>query len=244
MGKLCLFGDSISKGVVIDALRERYTVTKNCFANILSSGSIDLELTNFSMLGCTVGKGQSMINRHIRAVEASELLVLEYGGNDSDHNWKEIAADPAGEHLPKTPVAEFGRTYRSIIDKLNTMGKRIAMLNLPPIDERKYFDWFSRGLDRTRILRWLGGNVTYIYRFHELYNVAVCNIAAERGVPLIDIRTAFLEKRNYSDFLCDDGIHPDEKGHRLIAEAIARAMPGLETRIFGELTAADPALST
>lgn len=244
MSKLCLFGDSISKGVVIDELRERYTVTKHCFANILSSGSANLELINFSMLGCTVGKGQSMIDRHIRAVEDSELLVLEYGGNDSDHNWKEIAANPAGEHLPKTPVAEFDRIYRGILDKLNAMGKRIAMLNLPPIDERKYFGWFSRGLDRERILRWLGGNVTYIYRFHELYNVAVCNIAAERGVSLIDIRTAFLEKRNYSDFLCDDGIHPNEKGHQLIAEAIAKAIPDLDNRIFGRLTMANPARST
>ena len=31
---------------------------------------------------------------------------------------------------------------------------------------------------------------------------------------------SFLEKKNYSRFLCEDGIHPNEEGHKLIAEAI------------------------
>lgn len=38
-------------------------------------------------------------------------------------------------------------------------------------------------------------------------------------LPLSTI-SSFLEKKNYSRYLCDDGIHPNEKGHKLIAEAI------------------------
>jgi len=232
MSKICLFGDSISKGVVIDEMRDRYTMTKNCFANILSAGAEALDLSNYSMLGCTVGKGQSIIERHIKDVESCEVMVLEYGGNDSDHNWKEIAEDPSGVHFPKTPIAEFERTYRAIIGTLKDMGKNIVMLNLPPIDEHKYFNWFSRGLDRDKLLQWLGGTDEYIYRFHEIYNVKVCNIASEFNIPIIDIRSAFLERRNYSDYLCSDGIHPNDRGHEIIAGVITKAIPGLENMIL------------
>ena len=236
MSKICLFGDSISKGVVIDEIKNRYTMTKNCFANILKMGNTALDVTNFSMLGCTVSKGKSMIDRHISDVRECQVMALEYGGNDSDYNWSEIAEDPQGKHMPKTPIAEFERTYRSIIDELKQMGKKIIMINLPPIDEHKYFDWVSRGLDRDKILQWLGGSDEYIYRWHEIYNVQVCNIASEYNIPIIDIRTAFLERRNYSDYLCSDGIHPNEKGHEIIAEVISRAIPHLEHKVMSGRT--------
>ena len=228
MSRVCLFGDSISKGVIIDEVRDRYAMTKNCFANILSAGETALDVSNFSMLGSTIMKGKSMIERHIKDVQNCEVIVLEYGGNDSDHNWQEISENPAGQHLPKTPIEDFVRFYRGIIDQLNEMGKKIVMLNLPPIDEHKYFDWISRGLSKENILSWLGGSDEFIYRWHEIYNVKVCNIASEYKIPIIDIRSAFLERRNYSDLLCNDGIHPNEKGHEMIAEVIARAIPNLE----------------
>jgi len=233
MSKICLFGDSISKGVVIDEIRNRYTMTKNCFANILKMGNFALDVTNYSMLGCTVSKGKSMIDRHINDVRDCEVMALEYGGNDSDYSWDEIAGDPLGEHLPKTPIASFESTYRAIIDQLKEMGKKIVMINLPPIDEHKYFNWVSRGLDKEKILQWLGGSDEYIYRWHEIYNVQICNIASEYNIPLIDIRSAFLERRNYSDFLCSDGIHPNEKGHEIIAEAISQAIPNLQHKVMG-----------
>ena len=232
MSKVCLFGDSISKGVIIDEMRDRYAMTKNCFANILSAGDTALDLTNYSMLGCTIMKGKSMIERHIKDVQNCEIMVLEYGGNDSDHNWQEISENPSGVHLPKTPIDDFVRSYCGIIDQLNEMGKKIVMLNLPPIDEHKYFNWISRGLSKENILGWLGGSDEFIYRWHEIYNVKVCNIASEYQIPIIDIRSAFLERRNYSDLLCNDGIHPNEKGHEMIAEVIARAIPNLEQAVL------------
>lgn len=60
----------------------------------------------------------------------------------------------------------------------------------------------------------------YITNWHERYNIEVFKIAIENNIPVIDITTSFLEQKNYSDYLCDDGIHPNEKGHELIAEAI------------------------
>lgn len=225
--KICLFGDSISKGVIIDPTLGRYTVTKRSFANILSCTKSYLNISNFSMLGCTIQKGQSLINRHIKDVQNCDLAVLEYGGNDSDHNWAEIAADPDGNHLPKTPVEEFAVDYCNILDGLQSMGKSTVILNLPPIDEHKYFSWFARGLNGDNILKWLGGSERYIFDFHKSYNSKVCEIAAQRSIPMIDIRSAFLAIGDYSSYLCDDGIHPNEKGHKLIADVISEEIPDI-----------------
>lgn len=234
MKNICLFGDSISKGVIIDQVKNRYAMTKKSFANILSSYAGWMNITNYSMLGCTISKGKSLIARHIRDVENCDITVLEYGGNDSDHNWAEIAADPDGAHLPKTPLEDFSRNYREIIEGLRGMGKKIVMLNLPPIDEHKYFTWFSSGLNAGNILKWLGGSERYIYDFHDGYNQAVCRIAAENDIPLIDIRSAFLAQENFSRFLCDDGIHPNEQGHDLIARLIESSLPDLVYKLSGK----------
>lgn len=230
--KICLFGDSISKGVIIDQALGRYTVTKRSFASLISGARSHLDIANFSMLGCTIQKGQSLIRRHIKDVEACDIAVLEYGGNDSDHNWAEIAADPSGSHLPKTPVEEFATDYCQIIDGLQSMGKSLVMLNLPPIDEHKYFNWFAKGLDKDNILKWLGGSERYIFDFHKSYNTRVCEIAADHNIPLIDIRSAFLALGNYSSYLCDDGIHPNEKGHQLIADIISEEIPDIAYSIL------------
>ena len=41
-----------------------------------------------------------------------------------------------------------------------------------------------------------------------------------KDIPIIDITSKILEINNYSNLLCDDRIHPNEKGHKIIAEAI------------------------
>ena len=59
-----------------------------------------------------------------------------------------------------------------------------------------------------------------IYRWHESYNMAVMKMSREKNVPVIDVRSRFLVRRDYRDLLCDDGMHPNEKGHQLILEII------------------------
>ena len=58
------------------------------------------------------------------------------------------------------------------------------------------------------------------YKRNERYNIEIFKLAIANEVPVVDITSIFLEKKNYSQYLCADGIHPNVKGHRLIAEAI------------------------
>lgn len=57
-----------------------------------------------------------------------------------------------------------------------------------------------------------------IYRFQELYSDTVVRIAHETNTMLVDVRSSFLNKRNFSELLCEDGIHPTEQGYNLIKQ--------------------------
>ena len=53
------------------------------------------------------------------------------------------------------------------------------------------------------------------------------------SLPPIDITSKFLEIKNYSNLLCDDGIHPNEKGHKIIAEAIKEHIEKRKIKLIG-----------
>ena len=219
MKNLCVFGDSVAKGVVYDESSNKYAFAKENFVSLFCEDS-DVTYSNYSKFGCTVTKGEKIVSLHPKSIADADFTVLEFGGNDSDFKWDEISNDPETHHDPKTPVSVFIETYKRIIGKVKAAGGKPVMLNLPPLDSKRYFAWISKGLNAANILKWLGGSRHFIYRYHEMYNVQVHRIAALLSVPIIDIRSAFLSESNYSEYLCADGIHPNEKGHRLISQAI------------------------
>lgn len=213
-----VFGDSIGKGIVLQSRSSRYEVMRIDLNKLL--GQYNINIHNFSMMGCTVLKGLSIIKRHISKLSGYRNIFLEFGGNDCDFAWNVVAENPDDEHTPKTPLAEFIKLYTQGIEEIRNNGGRPIMLSLPPLDPSKYFNWISRKLNRGNILKWLG-SVDTIYRWHEMYNLHSVMLAAKLSVPLIDIRSAFLMNHNYKDLLCEDGIHPNKAGYELIYKTIA-----------------------
>ena len=105
-------------------------------------------------------------------------------------------------------------TYTNIIREIKNLGKIPVLLSLPPIDSDRYFKRISEGLSADNILRWMHGNKQFIT------NIEIFKLAISNEVPVIDITSIFLEEKNYSLFLCSDGIHPNVEGQELIARAI------------------------
>ena len=54
-----------------------------------------------------------------------------------------------------------------------------------------------------------------------------------KDIPIIDITSKILEIKNYSNLLCDDRIHPNEKGHKIIAEAIKEHIEKRKIKLIG-----------
>lgn len=217
---ICVLGDSISKGVVFDGISSRYNQLKDNYVSLLKK-KFGFAIENFSKFGCTVTKGLAMLDFHKDKVSQSQYVLIEYGGNDSDFHWDEVAKEPDAVHFPMTTREDFRSKYNAMIDEIQSIGATPILLNLPPIDAQRFFDRVSQGKSRENILHYLGGDVQFIYRWHESYNLEISSIAYDKKVPLIDIRTAFLLDKNSKELLCEDGMHPSEKGHMLIAQSIS-----------------------
>jgi lysophospholipase L1-like esterase len=213
--RIGIWGDSVAKGVVLDAERGRYVLLRENFA--AGAGlRLGVSLENRARFGCTVAQGREIVKRSLENDPFCDVAVLEFGGNDCDFDWREVADAPDEEHVPKTTLADFLSVYREMVSLLRARGTEVFLMTLPPLDAVRYFAWIVRGgLSAKDILHWLG-DVQTIYRWHERYNLAVWELSRETGCEVIDIRRSFLERRDYRTLLCEDGIHPNEAGHAVI----------------------------
>ena len=224
--KICILGDSVAKGILFDPADCRYICGKNGFAQRLSGDG--MEVDNMSVFGCTVTKGLQLFQRHAKRLEGADVVLLEFGGNDCDYHWDEIAADPEAEHVPNTAIDCFLESYTKLIYLVQNSGSMPLVMNLPPIGAQRYFDRFSVNMDnkgRDNIIKWLGGDVEYIHRWHSIYNDRLCALTGTLGIPCADIRSPFYRTGNYNDYLCMDGIHPNEEGQKLIYDSLRALMP-------------------
>lgn len=218
MMSICIFGDSIAKGVVFDNIKNRYTYLTDCFINLISKKN-NIKIDNYAKFGCDIKRGSEIVSKHSSSLSEYDYVFIEFGGNDCNFDWKSISEKPNEEHLPSIPLDTFCCEYKKTIDNIRSANALPIMLNLPPIDAQKFFNWVSKGNDASSILSWLG-DVDHIFRWHKNYNDAVCDIASSNNVPLIDIRSAFTNLPDFSDYICDDGMHANYKGHQLIADTI------------------------
>ena len=222
MAKFCVFGDSIAKGVIYDALKSRYVLVKECCANLFEKAT-GFIVKNYAKFGSTITRGKEIYVKHADELAQYDRVVLEFGGNDCDFNWKEVSEEPDKTHLPNTDPHVFEQEYSELIDSVKENGGTPVLMSLPPLHAPRFFNWISKDLDRDAILHWLGGDMYYTYRWQESYNLAVCRLALEKNVPLVDIRQAFLEKINYEQYLCEDGMHPTKQGHQLISDVLCES---------------------
>ncbi len=224
MAKILTFGDSIMKGVVADPQLlgngvVKYKLSDNSFV-ARCERKFGFPINNLARFGSTIINGMKSLSMNSTKIAQGDYVVLEFGGNDCNFDWRAVAADPEGKHQPFTTLEAFRQTYIEVVRKVRALGGRPVLLSLPPIDGQLFFDHVCQGLDRAKIMQFIGQNVNYIQNWHEQYNLEVFKIAVEQRVPVIDISSVFLEQRDLSNYYCPDGMHPNEAGHQLIAEAI------------------------
>ena len=214
-----IYGDSIMKGTILDAGYRYHAIMNEYLIKLYDRFGIEAE--NRARFGITVQRGHSILLRDIDEGLDCELALVEFGGNDSDFKWNEISMEPDKEHLPLTSMADFKQNIASMTEELRAQGVQPIMMTLPPIEPNRYLDFVSRnGNSRENILKWLG-YVEKIYETHKSYSDAVAEIAQERMVPLVDVRSAFPSGDALGEYMCIDGVHPDKKGYQLIADSFA-----------------------
>jgi lysophospholipase L1-like esterase len=213
-----VLGDSILKGIQQEPESGRYIVKNDMDLEGLSR-RWGLTIHNNSRFGLTAAKAAVLLDRLLERGLESDAVVMDLGGNDCDYPWKEIAARPDRDYPPAYSVEEFIDTYRGMVNALRKRDILPVLTSLPPLEPRRFLDWWCRGADEEAVIRWMGGSVCNVYAHQELYSHAVERLAAEEGVPLVDIRGAFLENGHLDRIIGPDGTHPNSLGQALISKA-------------------------
>ncbi len=226
MLSLALWGDSIGRAVGFHEGRGRYAVIKPNYLDLLLGGRV-LNILNHARFGATLPEGLSDFERTLE-VDAP-VVAIEYGGNDCNFNWASVAEDPALPHQPATPLPQFEGMLRRFIRLVKARGKMPLLITPPPLDAQRFFDWVTQGLNAQAVLRFIG-SVPRIYQWQERYAAAIQHVARLTRCRLFDLRDVFLASGDIPALLCRDGMHPNEQGQQLIAEAIRQALPRL--RVF------------
>jgi lysophospholipase L1-like esterase len=121
-------------------------------------------------------------------------------------------------YLPATkefviPQERFVVNMQSAIDIAKKVSTKIMLLNIPPADEaicmKNYGDRKVR----------LNKNV-------ETYNSLLADLAKKNSLALVDVYAEYLAN-DYKKLLSEDGLHPNEKGHKLIFEKVKEAVENL-----------------
>jgi lysophospholipase L1-like esterase len=220
--KIIALGDSIIKGVVLNVEetgKMHYALSDH---NILQqvATALRLEEVNLGKMGCTIDVGERILDRHLSTIQDAKYVLLCFGGNDSDYDWRAIATNPRGEHYPKTPIGLFEKTYARIIDKVRKQGFVPLVMSLPGIDAQRYYNFFTSVFsdeEKRNVVRWLKNGADAIQTGYELYNDAVRRVAAAAGAQLLDVSGVY---DNLEKCLCVDGIHPNHNGESRIAQKI------------------------
>jgi acyl-CoA thioesterase-1 len=212
-------GDSISKGVIFDEVKNKYVVLADNYVALLQN-RLKGTIHNTAKFGNTLIKGIGRL-RHDIVKDNPDIVLIEYGGNDCDYNWNEIADHPESLHEPKTNFNQFEKQLKETVEFLKTNKIMPILMTLPPLNADRYLKWVSKNnpLAEINILKWLG-SVTRIYWWQERYSSTIIRVAEATKTRWIDIRGAFLQYPDFNKFLCLDGIHPNQDGHKIIADKI------------------------
>ena len=126
--KICILGDSIAKGILYDEEERRYVTSRDSFAARLADDGAEVD--NFSVFGCTVTKGLQLAQRHQARLAGADVVLMEFGGNDCDFHWDDIAAAPDAHHDPNTVMELYLENYTKLICLIQGSGAMSLRISL------------------------------------------------------------------------------------------------------------------
>lgn len=182
--------------------------------SMLRDRGLPVEIVNSGVGGSTTEHSRERFQRDVLE-HNPELVTIMLGGNDSAIDvWKNPPATG-----PRVAKQRYAENLRYFVKTLKGAKVKVILMTPPP------FRW-------TEKLKELYGKPPYgvsdPWGFSAgigEYSDVVRTIAREEDVPLVDVFAAFqqydrVEGQSVDDLLLD-GMHPNDKGHALIAERLA-----------------------
>lgn len=211
--EMSVWGDSIAKGVVYDAVTRRYSICRaNCCARLTAAG---VRVENHSVMGQTTM--DALVRMRPENLTPGQVTVIEYAGNDCDLDWNAVSEFPDRKQMGKVPLEAFEGNLLELVARVRAAGAIPVLVAPPPLIAERYFSFVTQGRSAENILRYLG-DVEEISRWQAMFVEQVYRAAEAMDTALVDLRSAFLQTSDMESLFCADGIHPNERGHALMYE--------------------------
>ena len=215
MTEIDLFGNSVAQGIVMDA-NGQYRVTRVGCVRLLKRKGFPIQ--NYAVHGYTVLQGLDSFES--MTIEPGSWCVIQFGGNDCDLDWDAVSEHPDVFHDGRVPLPDFKNNLIRFVREARDRGLKPVLVTPLAMISYRYCQWVSRGRNAAAILHYLRDDPESIGRWQEKYADAVREAAVGEGCPLLDLRAALIKRLDYPSLFCEDGIHPNENGHAVMAEIL------------------------
>jgi lysophospholipase L1-like esterase len=211
--RIVALGDSITNGTGLAGVREQETFREITRRELSGRVAKRVEMINAGVNGDIVTRAVRRLDRDVLD-RHPDLVTIMFGGNEAGFYRPETGgfAD-----TPRVGLGDFKATLSTMVDRIRAEGIRVVLLTCPPMTER------------------YGGMHLEPYQEHGInflvkdYAQAARDVAAEKGIELVDVYRAFQEQPSSVDYF-PDGLHPDPRGHRVIADLLVKRLVAIAHR--------------
>lgn len=216
--RIVAFGDSTTAPRVVEGKELRvYADVLAADARLRERG---LQIINAGVSANTTSDARARFRGDVLAQQPA-VVIIQFGINDAAVDvWKN---PPATE--PRVSRDDYAANLSFFVSELKNRGAQPILMTPNPL----------RWTDK---LRSMYGRPPYLPDDADGFNVllktyaeAAREVARQTGVPLIDVYASFhahrAEQNHPVDDLLLDGMHPSEKGHRLIADLLGRQLAAM-----------------
>lgn len=198
--KIAAIGDSITFGAHMEKDKAYPAVLQNLLQERFADKGISIEVANHGYGGETTIDGMRRLRGEVLSGNP-DIAVVGYGMNDSvmtDVSQFRVAPDL------------FESTLANIVGILQEAGIITVLNTMTPVMPEYYYERHPK-----KYYEPYGGLLEVL----KMYNAIIQRVGQATQCPVINITAVFNED-------CDgirragDGVHPDEQGHVLIAQAV------------------------
>lgn len=208
--RIVALGDSITNGVGLAGVGEAETFREIARRELTAKLGKPVEVVNAGVNGDIAPLAIKRLERDVLA-RKPDLVTIMFGGNEAGFYRPETNgfAD-----TPRVEREQFQTALDTLVDRLQAARIAVVLMTCPPMTERYW------------------GMHLEPYRKHGInflvqdYAQAMRDVAADKRVALVDVYRAFDQNPERLQYF-PDGLHPDARGHRVIADLLVEHLASI-----------------
>jgi len=215
------FGDSTTAPREVEGAS--LTVYADILRKELPAGDAGVTVVNAGVRGNTTADAAERFAKDVLS-HAADVVIIQFGANDAMVDvWK----DPPARQ-PRVAIEAYEEHLRTFVRTLRDRGVKVVLMTPSP------FRWTPGLKKRYGKPPYQPDDPDGLNVLLQTYAATVRQIAEEEGVVLVDVDEAFsaydrVAGQSVDDLLLD-GIHPNEAGHRLVADELLAAIGKMEAK--------------